>query len=60
MSGEELRQLRLALGMSQRALARALEVAPNSVARWERGEREITAPGAIRLALARLKERGKR
>lgn len=41
MDGAEMRKLREAHGLSQRALAGLLGVAPNSVARWERGERPI-------------------
>jgi transcriptional regulator with XRE-family HTH domain len=37
----ELKQIRDSLGMSQAALAEALGVRPNTVARWERGESSI-------------------
>jgi transcriptional regulator with XRE-family HTH domain len=50
----ELRVRRRALGLSQAALARALGVASNTVARWERGERSIRSPELVDLALQRL------
>jgi predicted ATPase/DNA-binding CsgD family transcriptional regulator/DNA-binding XRE family transcriptional regulator len=50
----ELRVRRRALGLSQAALARALGVASNTVARWERGERSIRSPELVGLALQRL------
>jgi predicted ATPase/DNA-binding XRE family transcriptional regulator len=50
----ELRVRRDALGLSQTALARALGVASNTVARWERGERPIRSPELVGLALQRL------
>jgi predicted ATPase/DNA-binding CsgD family transcriptional regulator/DNA-binding XRE family transcriptional regulator len=53
----ELRVRRRALGLSQAALARALGVASNTVARWERGERSIRSPELVGLALQRLEGR---
>ena len=38
MKPAELRQVRKALGLTQESLARRIGVAPNTVARWERGE----------------------
>lgn len=49
MTGDELREKREALGMTQEQLATELKVAPNTVARWERGERSI--PPYLDLAL---------
>jgi transcriptional regulator with XRE-family HTH domain len=46
----ELRARRRALGLSQAGLAQALCVAPNTVARWERGElrtADASQPSAI-------------
>jgi non-specific serine/threonine protein kinase len=54
LSGAELRERRLALRMSQRALGVALGVTITTVARWERGERAIGAPVIVRLALDHL------
>jgi predicted ATPase/DNA-binding XRE family transcriptional regulator len=54
MTPEDLREQRLQLGLSQAALARALGVAPNTVARWERNQMEIRHPELIQLALERL------
>ncbi len=39
MTGEQIRALRLSLGLTQEQLAERLEVDRNTVARWERGER---------------------
>lgn len=47
-----VRELRARLGLTQAALAHALGVSPNAVARWERGER--TPTGLSRAALERL------
>lgn len=44
MTGAELRAARARLGLTQAALAKKLHVAPNTVARWERGERAIPGP----------------
>ena len=52
MTGPEIRVARHALGWSQRRLAEALGVAPNTVARWERGE--IQPPPYLRLALGQI------
>ena len=41
MNGDELRARRTALRFTQEELAKFLSVAPNTIARWERGEREI-------------------
>lgn len=52
----DLKAQRLALGLSQRKLAEALGVSPNTVARWERGELRIAQPKMLGLALERLRE----
>jgi transcriptional regulator with XRE-family HTH domain len=49
MKGTELRERRLALGLSQQGLADKLEVSRNTVARWERDE--FPNPGFLNLAL---------
>ncbi len=53
------RACRVRLGLSQSDLARALDVEPSTILRWERGERRI--PGAYDLAMQELETRiGKR
>lgn len=49
MEGSELREFRESQNMTQEQLAKALSVATNTVARWERGERKI--PNHLPLAL---------
>ena len=57
MDGSELRRRRERLRMTQEQLARELGVAPNTVARWERGERSI--PPHLALALNALESKKK-
>ena len=54
MTGAELRAARARLGLTQAALAKLLRVAPNTVARWERGERAVPGPAiaAIQMLIA--------
>jgi transcriptional regulator with XRE-family HTH domain len=62
VTGEELRRIRKQLGLTQRAFADLVGVAPNSIARQERGEIGIREPLArlIRiLAEQRPKPRGR-
>jgi transcriptional regulator with XRE-family HTH domain len=40
----KLKRLRLALDMSQRALAKEFRVAPGAIAQWETGDRTIPGP----------------
>ena len=47
----ELRARRRALGLSQAALATQLDVASNTVARWERGEARTLYAGRVRQLL---------
>jgi transcriptional regulator with XRE-family HTH domain len=54
IGGEELRARRRALRLSQTALAAALNVAPNTVARWERGEAQARDANRVRRALDAL------
>lgn len=54
ISGDELRARRLALGLSQHALADALSVRQATVARWEAGDRH--APASIDDDLAALED----
>ena len=46
MTGVEIRALREKLGWTQVALAEAIGVTSNTVARWERGEMAISEPAA--------------
>ena len=62
MTGEEVRAMRRRLGLTQIELAELVGVAPNSVARWERGEmavRESAARLMRLLAQRRPKRRSK-
>ena len=58
MDKEELKAFREKLGMTQAELAKALKVAPNSVSRWELGERKI--PEFLDLALETIERRMKK
>jgi transcriptional regulator with XRE-family HTH domain len=51
---DDLRARRAALGLTQARLGTLLGRAPNTIARWERGERPISSPELVRLALERL------
>jgi transcriptional regulator with XRE-family HTH domain len=46
MTGKEIRALRRRLGWTQVALADAVGVSSNTVARWERSEMAISEPAA--------------
>ena len=56
MEGKELRLLRNRLVLSQAKLARLVDVAPNTLARWERGELKI--PARIEPRLNEIAEQG--
>ena len=49
MSGDELKERRNALGMTQAELAKILDVKPNTVARWENGV--LAVPQTVALAI---------
>jgi transcriptional regulator with XRE-family HTH domain len=49
MRGEELKEKRIALGLTQAQLAEILDVKPNTVARWERGL--LSVPRTVELAM---------
>lgn len=51
MNSDEFRAARARLGLTQSAFAERLGMAPNSVARMERGERPVTARTAAAVAL---------
>ncbi len=46
MKGQELRRLRLRMGLTQKQLGAEVGVAENTIARWERGEMKINEPAA--------------
>ena len=54
MKPEEIKAYRAALGLTQAQLARKLGKAPNSIARWERGELKPGSPKILRLAFKGL------
>ena len=51
MNAEEIKTTRLALGLTQVELGKALDVTGNAVALWERGERTPEAPAMLGAAL---------
>jgi transcriptional regulator with XRE-family HTH domain len=59
MTGKRFRQIRRELGLSQSQLAKLLDVWPNTVAHWDRGDKPV--PGTVELAMRLLleKKRGK-
>ena len=57
MTPADLRAARLALGITQRELARRLDVSKDVLNRWERGRNTIQHPAILRLALERLGEK---
>jgi transcriptional regulator with XRE-family HTH domain len=57
MDAEELKAARTRAGLTQLALANRLGVDPQTVSRWERGERGISQPME---RLIRLKTKGTR
>ena len=54
MSGTELHNQRLALGYSRNLLAEILQVEPEQLASWERGDAAIDDPDEILFALRAL------
>lgn len=56
MTGNDLRDARHGLGLSQAGLGALLGIPPNTIARWERGERAIRHPRMLRLALMQLQK----
>jgi DNA-binding XRE family transcriptional regulator len=57
VTGDQLRRARKRLGLTQAQLGAILKIAPNSVARLERGERKIDGP--LELAITLLLENHK-
>jgi transcriptional regulator with XRE-family HTH domain len=58
VTGADLRAKRHLLGMSQAALATALGVTANTVARWERGTMKIARPELLEMSMKNLAEVG--
>ena len=54
MSGTELHEQRMALGYSRNLLAEILQIEPERLASWERGDATIDDPDDIRFALRAL------
>lgn len=54
MTGQQIREKRTALGMTQAELGDALGVAKNTIARWERDELTPQSPEMLRLAFVGL------
>ena len=59
MNGDELRQRREGLGMTQEQLANALGVNTMTVSRWERGVRSIPPHLTLALEAIEIKEKKK-
>ncbi len=60
MKGKELRTIRKRLGWTQVELARAVGVAPNTVARWERDEMPMGEPASRLIKSIYAAEKAKR
>ena len=60
MKGSELQRLRKLLRLTQKGLAEKIGVAPNTVARWERDERQISTPVERFLLLLKKELGGKK
>jgi DNA-binding transcriptional regulator YiaG len=59
MTGAEIRVLREKLSWTQMALAEAIGVTSNTVARWERGEMAISEPAARLLQKIAVEQRSR-
>jgi transcriptional regulator with XRE-family HTH domain len=55
MTGKALKDYREKIGLTQEQLAEALQVASNTVSRWERGDRAI--PPYLALALETIERK---
>ena len=58
MNGNELREKRKELGITQEQLAKELSVASNTIARWEREEMKI--PPYLHLAIETIEQKYKK
>ena len=56
VDGSELRNRRLALGLSQKQLAWLLGVSPETVSAWERRATAIQHPTVLHLAMAMVEQ----
>jgi len=54
LTGQELRERRLALGLSQRKLAKIFGTGYQTICEWEKGKRNMRHPNLIDLALKYL------
>jgi transcriptional regulator with XRE-family HTH domain len=59
MTGKQIRVLRQQLGWTQVALAEAIGVTSNTVARWEREEMAISEPAARLLKKIAVERQGR-
>jgi DNA-binding transcriptional regulator YiaG len=59
MSGTELHEQRVALGYSRNLFAEILQVEPEQLASWERGDAAIDDPEDVRFALRALARVGR-
>lgn len=57
MTPAELKAIRAALGLTQKALGAALDVPQATIWRWEQAKTAIQHPTILRLALERLAHR---
>ena len=60
LTGQELKRLRLQLGLTQKALAMRLGIQRNTVTRWEMGRHPINPVIAIAIGAVLAAERQKR
>lgn len=60
MTGDEVRRLRVQLGLTQVQLAELVGVASNSIARWERDEMAVRESAARLMRLLAQQRRSRR
>ena len=58
MTGEELRKIRLKMGLTQVQMAEEIGVTSNALAMWERDERKISEPVARLVSLLAKNRKG--
>src|SRR6516162_5622374 len=54
LTADQLIARRKALGLSQRGLARALNLSPSTIGRWERSDSRVALPEWLDLTVTRL------